>query len=96
MPYTNTPSRFVLVTGATGQQGGAVVQALLANGHRVRGLTRNTTSAAALRLAAQGVEMVAGDFTNPDALVAAARGVDAIYAMTTPFEQGVDAETAQG
>ena len=89
-------SRFVLVTGATGQQGGAVVQALLARGHRVRGLTRNTGSASAQRLADQGVEVVAGDFTDQDSLVRAATGVDAIYAMSTPFEKGMDAETAQG
>ena len=89
-------SRFVLVTGATGQQGGSVVQALLARGHRVRGLTRNTKAASAQRLAAQGVDVVAGDFTDQASLVRAATGVDAIYAMSTPFEQGMDAETAQG
>ena len=89
-------SRFVLVTGATGQQGGAVVQALLARGHRVRGLTRNTESASAQRLAARGVEVVAGDFTDQDSLVRATTGVDTIYAMSTPFEKGMEAETAQG
>ena len=88
--------RFVLVTGATGQQGGAVVKALLANGHKVRGVTRNTDSASAKELAAQGVEMVAGDFTEPDSLTRAATGVDTIFAMTTPFEQGTEAETSQG
>ncbi len=33
-------SKLILVTGATGNQGGAVVQALLAQGHQVRALTR--------------------------------------------------------
>ncbi len=89
-------SKFVLVTGATGQQGGAVVQALLARGHRVRGLTRNAQSASATGLAAQGVEMVSGDFTDHDSLLRATTGVDVIYAMSTPFEQGMEAETAQG
>ena len=88
--------KLVLVTGATGQQGGAVTQALLKNGHTVRGLTRNAGSAAAQRLAAQGVEIAVGDFTDSDSLLLAADGVDTIFAMTTPFEQGVDAETAQG
>jgi len=32
--------RSVLVTGATGQQGGAVARALLSRGHRVKALTR--------------------------------------------------------
>ncbi len=89
-------SKFVLVTGATGQQGGAVVQALLAKGHRVRGLTRNAQSASAARLAAQGVDVAAGDFTDQDSLVRAATGIDTIFAMSTPFEQGMEAETAQG
>ena len=40
--------------------------------------------------------MAVGDFTDRDSLVRAATGVDTIFAMTTPFEQGVDAETAQG
>lgn len=89
-------SRFVLVTGATGQQGGAVVRALLSKGHQVRGLTRNVDSPKAQALTAKGVAVVAGDFTNHESLVEAATGVDAIYAMTTPFEQGMEAETAQG
>ena len=48
----------VLVSGATGNQGGAVTQALLASGHKVRALTRNTESSRARRLVDQGVELV--------------------------------------
>jgi uncharacterized protein YbjT (DUF2867 family) len=59
-------------------------------------MTRNTDSAAAKQLRQQGVEVVAGDFTDQDSLVRAARGVDTIFTMTTPFEEGVNAETAQG
>jgi len=92
---TSSP-RFVLVTGATGQQGGAVARALLTLGHRVRGLTRNTDSQASQALADLGAEMVTGDFTHRDSLAAAASGVDTIFLMTTPFESGVDAETEQG
>jgi len=88
--------RTVLVTGATGKQGGAAVDALLARGHSVVGLTRNPSTDSARGLAARGVSVAAGDFTNPDSLTAAAGGVDTIYAMTTPFEAGVDAEVAQG
>ncbi|MFK7845526.1 MAG: NmrA/HSCARG family protein [Rhodothermales bacterium] len=88
--------RFVLVTGATGQQGGAVAKALLAKGHRVRGITRNVSSEKAKALVEAGAEMVAGDFTHPESLVQAAKGVDSMYAMTTPFESGMEAETAQG
>jgi len=89
-------SKLVLVTGATGSQGGSVVQALLKHGHQVRGMTRNVVSPAAEQLSKQGVEVVAGDFTDQDSLVRAASGVDTIFTMTTPFEEGVERETAQG
>ena len=36
--------KIALVTGATGKQGGAVVEALLTRGHQVRALTRNPAS----------------------------------------------------
>jgi uncharacterized protein YbjT (DUF2867 family) len=89
-------SKLVLVTGATGKQGGAVVEALLTRGHQVRALTRNSASPAASRLRQQGVEIVVGDFTDHDSLVRAARGADAVYAMSTPYEQGAEKEIAQG
>jgi uncharacterized protein YbjT (DUF2867 family) len=47
--------KLVLVTGATGKQGGAVVEALLIRGHQVRALTRNSASSAANRLREQGL-----------------------------------------
>ena len=89
-------SKLVLVTGATGKQGGAVVEALLTRGHQVRALTRNSTSSAANRLRQQGVEIAVGDFTDRDSLVRVTRGTDAVYAMSTPYEQGAEKETAQG
>src|SRR2546430_6221052 len=89
-------SKLVLVTGATGTQGGAVVEALLTRGHQVRALTRNSDSPAANRLREQGVEIAVGDFTDHDSLVRAARGADAVYAMSTPYEQGAEKEIAQG
>jgi uncharacterized protein YbjT (DUF2867 family) len=88
--------KIALVTGATGKQGGAVVEALLTRGHQVRALTRNPASPAAIRLRDRGVEIAVGDFTDDDSLVRAARGADAVYAMSTPYEQGAEKETAQG
>jgi uncharacterized protein YbjT (DUF2867 family) len=89
-------SKLVLVAGATGKQGGAVVEALLTRGHRVRALTRNSASPAANRLREQRVEIAVGDFTDRDSLVRAMRGADAVYAMSTPYEEGTEKEIGQG
>ena len=60
-------SKLVLVTGATGNQGGACVDALLSRGHRVRALTRNSDSPAAKRLRDRGVEeFIAGMHARRD------------------------------
>lgn len=88
--------RFVLVTGATGNQGGALTEALLAKGHRVRALTRKLDGAPAARLRSRGVEVVAGSFDDPKSLETAATGVDAVFALSTPFEGGTEAKIAQG
>ncbi len=88
--------RLVLVTGATGQQGGSVARRLLEGGFRVRGITRNLESGPASQLMGLGAEMVRAEFTDAGSLAAALGGVNAVFAMTTPFEAGVDAETAQG
>lgn len=88
--------RFALVTGATGQQGGAVAQALLKRGHRVRALVRDPNSKGAVGLKAQGAEIAVANFEDRDALVQAAAGADSVYMMTTPFEGGIDAEIRQG
>jgi len=86
----------VLVTGVTGKQGGAVARALLEQGHRVAGLTRHPHGEAAYKLKELGVEPVDGDFNQPATLKLACRDMDAVFAMSTFFEQGVAAETEQG
>lgn len=89
--------RTVLVTGATGTQGGAVVRGLLrAGGRRAVALVRDPTAARAVALAELGAELRTGDLGDETSLVAAFEGVDAVYAVTTPFGAGVDAEVAQG
>lgn len=54
----------VLVTGATGKQGGALARVLLKNGHRVRAVTRNVDSPQARALAQHGAELFPADFMN--------------------------------
>ena len=89
-------SRLALVTGATGQQGGAVARRLLESGFRVRGMARNTESEPSKHLRVMGAEMVRAEFADAESLTTVLKGVDVVFAMTTPFEEGVDAETAQG
>lgn len=88
------PSKSILVTGATGQQGGAVARALLAKGQKVRVMTRHPEKAAPLAKA--GAEVVQGDVTNQANLQMALRGVHGVFAMSTPFEAGMEAEVRQG
>jgi uncharacterized protein YbjT (DUF2867 family) len=86
----------VLVAGATGQQGGAVVDHLLADGHDVRGLTRDAESDAARALAARGVTVVEGDMLDAARMADCCDGMDGVFLVTTFFESGTDVETKQG
>lgn len=86
----------VLVTGATGLHGGAVADALLAAGHRVRAFTRDGRGERSRRLAGRGAEIAVGDLFDAGSLVAAMRGATAVYAVTTPFASGEAAEIEQG
>jgi uncharacterized protein YbjT (DUF2867 family) len=65
----------VLITGATGQQGGAVIHHMLAKGWNLRVLTRDSSSDTALNLARQGVELAQGDLEDLESLEHAAHGV---------------------
>jgi uncharacterized protein YbjT (DUF2867 family) len=86
----------VVVTGATGNQGGAVVKSLLERGHAVRAVTRNTDSAKARNLANAGVTLVRASLEDTAALTKALEGATSLFAMTTPFGGGTQAETQQG
>jgi uncharacterized protein YbjT (DUF2867 family) len=86
----------VLVTGATGLHGGAVADALLAAGHRVRAFTRDGRGERSRWLAGRGAELAVGDLLDTGSLVAAMRGAAAVYAVTTPFAAGGAAEVEQG
>ena len=93
-----TTSEIFLVVGATGQQGGAVVRNLLRQGQTVRALVRNAEEASPKTdyLKKQGVELATGDLSDHASLKKALSGVDGIFAMTTPFEAGEEAEVHQG
>lgn len=86
----------VLVAGATGKQGGAVARRLLQRGHKVRAFTRSAGSPAARALAEAGATLVEGRLDDAVSVGRALAGADAMFAMSTPFEAGMEAETRQG
>ena len=69
----------ILVGGATGRQGAAVVKELLARGYQVRALTRKPDSKKALALVGPGVEIVQGDYGDIDSLGVAMQGIDTVF-----------------
>ncbi|HSS39585.1 MAG TPA: NmrA/HSCARG family protein [Polyangia bacterium] len=91
-----TKRRSVLVTGATGKQGGEVARQLIGKGHHVRALTRDASKPAAQALAALGAELAVGNLDDRASIQRAVDGVDAVFAVATPFEEGTQAETQQG
>jgi dihydroflavonol-4-reductase len=66
-----------LVTGATGLVGHSIVKELLARKRRVRVLVRSPERAS--RTIPDGCEIAKGDVTDPDAVLAAARGCEVVY-----------------
>jgi uncharacterized protein YbjT (DUF2867 family) len=87
----------IAVIGATGQQGGSVVDALLAQKQAVRALVRDAEAAGARALRARGVEVVAADQENSESLQRALTEVAALFFMTT-FEgaDGTEGEARRG
>lgn len=86
----------IVVTGATGRQGGSVARHLLADGWRVRGVTRSPDSPAAQRLAALGAEMVRADMADPEAMRDACAGSHGVFNVQNPMSAGQQDELAQG
>ncbi|KZO94727.1 NAD(P)-binding protein [Calocera viscosa TUFC12733] len=76
-------TKLVAVCGATGKQGGSVVNALLRHGgYRIRGLTRDLNSPSSQALAAQGVEVVTAEPFDKPSLLKAFKGAYAVFGMT--------------
>ena len=86
----------ILITGATGQQGGATARELLAAGHNVFAMTRNPDSDAAKALADAGATIVQGDLNDESSLRAALEGKWGVFAVQNTWEAGVDGEEEQG
>ncbi|GAB6255748.1 NmrA/HSCARG family protein [Peribacillus sp. N1] len=73
--------KLILVTGATGLQGGAVANEALKQGFKVRILVRDENSSKAQALIQKGAEAVVGNFDDPSSLENAMKHVDAVFSV---------------
>jgi uncharacterized protein YbjT (DUF2867 family) len=89
-------ARTILITGATGRQGGAVLRALAGKGFRLRAMTRTPGSDAARALADHRVEIVTADFDDPASLKTALQGAWGTLAIQSTQDAGVKKEEEQG
>ncbi|KAF9877909.1 hypothetical protein CkaCkLH20_04485 [Colletotrichum karsti] len=80
-------TKIIAVTGATGSQGGGVIN-IMKNvpGWKIRAITRNPSSNSAVKLSQAGIEVVRADFDDETSLVKAFDGVHAIFAVTNWWE----------
>jgi uncharacterized protein YbjT (DUF2867 family) len=89
--------KIVLVTGATGKQGGATLRHLAKRGGvRLRAMTRNPGGDAAKALASLGAEIVRGDLDDPQSLATALEGAWGVFGVQNTWEAGVEKEEEQG
>lgn len=88
----------LLITGATGNQGGATINELLRRPKRwhIRALVRDPARPTAKALAARGVKLVQGDLNDADSLRAALNGAHGVLSVQTPMGRGPEGEARQG
>ena len=91
-----TDNKLILVTGATGRQGGATARALRQRGFQVRALTRDAGKPAARTLRVEGIDTVEGDLNDPSSVRPYLTGVDGMFAALNFWEAGYDGEVRQG
>jgi uncharacterized protein YbjT (DUF2867 family) len=88
--------RTILITGVTGNQGGAVAKALQGAGFNLRGLTRKPDGERPGALARHGVDIFKGDLDDEATLRRALAGVWGVFGVQNSLEAGVEREEAQG
>ncbi|AFZ38295.1 hypothetical protein Sta7437_4865 (plasmid) [Stanieria cyanosphaera PCC 7437] len=96
MTQLSNTEQIILVTGATGNQGGAVARHLLQRGKfKVRALVRDPNKRAAQVLQQAGAELTVGDFSDRVSLDRAMQGVAGIFSMQD-FRGGAETEICEG
>lgn len=92
----NKSGKTILVTGATGHQGGATARHLLKEGWTVHCLVRDPNKPAARALAKAGATLVEGNFEDRASLDKALKGCYGLFSVQTPVAEGVNAEIEAG
>ncbi|MDQ2777455.1 MAG: NmrA/HSCARG family protein [Acidobacteriota bacterium] len=87
--------RLILVTGATGHQGGAAIRHLQQKNFAVRAVTRDPNQPKARSLVGHGTEVVSADLENPEALTRVLDGVYGVYSVQN-YADGAETEIRQG
>lgn len=88
-------NKVILVTGATGQQGGAAARHLLKDGWKVRALVRDENKDAAMELKKLGAELFKGDMADPSSIEKALEGVYGIFNVQNFWQHGYEGELKQ-
>ncbi|KAF6816328.1 NmrA-like family protein [Colletotrichum plurivorum] len=86
MAVQEVSQKLIVVVGATGNQGGSVARRFLAAGYRVRALTRNISSPAAITLTSLGAEVVYAELDDFASLKEAFHDANAIFSVTNYWE----------
>uniref|UniRef100_A0A060TD84 ARAD1D41052p n=1 Tax=Blastobotrys adeninivorans TaxID=409370 RepID=A0A060TD84_BLAAD len=95
-------AKLLVVTGATGNQGGSVINSILrdpelSQKYKIRAVTRNSSSSKAKELALKGVEVVEGDLDDNESINSALKGANVVFAVTlTNYDGDMSKEITQG
>jgi uncharacterized protein YbjT (DUF2867 family) len=89
-------NKIIVVTGATGNQGGAVVKHLLSKDFTIKAVSRNLHGKGADKLGEMGVEVVFGDLDKPETLTPILKGVYGVYSVQNNWTSSIAVEIAQG
>lgn len=94
--FMTNESKIILVLGATGNQGDAVAERLLADGWSVRAISRDPNQTAAQELQKKGAEVVPANMDDRQSLLEAMQGVYGVFSVQPLYSDDSDQEVQQG
>jgi len=91
----NNENKLILVTGATGHQGGAALRHLQQRKFPVRAVTRDPNQPKARSLVGHGTEVVSANLEEPESLTRVLDGVHGVYSVQSRGD-GIESEIREG